>query len=69
MSDFCTKVQQLGKGISNPARYKILETLMDGAKSVNELVAAVGLSQPAVSQHLATLRSCDLVEAPRKARK
>jgi DNA-binding transcriptional ArsR family regulator len=34
---------------------------MDGEKTVGEIVDEVKQSQPAVSQHLATLKSCGLV--------
>jgi DNA-binding transcriptional ArsR family regulator len=63
MSEMCDKIQQLGKGIANPTRYAIIKALMEGSKTVNDLVDTVGLSQPAVSQHLATLKMCDLVES------
>jgi DNA-binding transcriptional ArsR family regulator len=61
MIDDCDKIQQLGKGISSPSRYKIIEALIEGSKTVGDLVNNVELSQPAVSQHLATLKSCGLV--------
>ncbi len=57
----CDEIQKLGKGVGNSVRYAILETLMHGPKSVTEIVKVVKLSQPAVSQHLKTLKSCDLV--------
>jgi len=63
MSAMCDKIQQLGKGIGSPARYKILESLMAGSKTVSDLVDTVHISQPAVSQHLATLKSCGLVHS------
>jgi DNA-binding transcriptional ArsR family regulator len=66
MSDMCDKIQQLGKGISSPSRYKILELLMGGPKTVTELVDRVGLTQPAVSQHLSTLKACNLVDCEKK---
>lgn len=66
MSDMCDKVQQLGKGIASPSRYKILELLMEGSKTVTELVEKVSLTQPAISQHLATLKECQLVESEKK---
>ncbi|MBA3550820.1 winged helix-turn-helix transcriptional regulator [Patescibacteria group bacterium] len=66
MSEECEKIHQLGKGIASPSRYKILETLMSGSKTVNDLVSKVKLSQPAVSQHLATLKECGLVESNKK---
>jgi ArsR family transcriptional regulator len=61
VTDICKKIQQLGKGISSPSRYTIIESLMDGPKTVTDLVHKVKLSQPAVSQHLSTLKSCGLV--------
>ena len=61
MSDLCAEINKLGKGIGNAARYRILEALLRGRKTGGELVKIVGLSQPAVSQHLKTLKACDLV--------
>ena len=66
MSDICTKIQNLGKGISSPSRYNIIEALMHGSKTVTELVEKVNLSQPAVSQHLSTLKACGLVHSTKK---
>lgn len=45
-----------------PRRREILHLLLQGERSVSELVAAVDLSQPAVSKHLRTLREAGLVE-------
>ena len=61
MSDLCKEINKFGKGIGNPTRYRIIETLLKGRKTVNELTRIVKLSQPAVSQHLKTLKACDLV--------
>jgi DNA-binding transcriptional ArsR family regulator len=44
----------------------LFEELRRGPRSVGELVAAVEISQPAVSQHLGVLRSAGLVTS-RKA--
>lgn len=63
MADLCEKIQRLGKGVSSSTRYKIVEALMDGPKPVSDIVAKVKLSQPAVSQHLRTLKACGLVES------
>jgi ArsR family transcriptional regulator len=63
MAGMCDKIQQLGKGISSPTRYRIVEVLMDGPKSVSDIVAKVKLTQPAVSQHLRTLKACGLVKS------
>jgi DNA-binding transcriptional ArsR family regulator len=61
MTDLCTEINKLGKGIGNTARYRILEALQKSPRTVGELVKKVRLSQPAVSQHLRTLKECDLV--------
>jgi ArsR family transcriptional regulator len=61
MSDLCKEINKFGKGIGNAARYRIIEALLKGRKTVNELTRIVKLSQPAVSQHLKTLKACDLV--------
>lgn len=68
MTDLCKEVNKFGKGIGNEARYRILQALIRGRKTVNELTRIVKLSQPAVSQHLATLRECDLVIAERSGK-
>ncbi len=62
MADMCDKIQSLGKGLGNPCRYRILEYLMRGPRTVGEIVKNAGLSQPAVSQHLKTLKMAGLVE-------
>lgn len=59
--DLCGEIEKLGKGLGNANRYKIIEALFKGRKTVGELVKVVGLSQPAVSQHLKILKSCNLV--------
>lgn len=66
MSVWCTKIQKLGKGIGSATRYQILQTLMEGRKSVTDIVKEVKLSQPAVSQHLRTLKSCALVQSSKQ---
>ena len=66
MSAMCDKIQRLGKGIASPTRYRIVEVLMEGPKSVSDIVSKVKLTQPAVSQHLRTLKSCGLVQSTKK---
>jgi DNA-binding transcriptional ArsR family regulator len=53
------------KAGSEPARARMLLILAEGERRVSELTAAVELTQPAVSHHLATLRMCGLIE-PRR---
>lgn len=49
------------KVMSHPERLLMLCRMDEGEVSVNELVAMTGLSQSAVSQHLAMLRAEDVV--------
>jgi DNA-binding transcriptional ArsR family regulator len=48
--------------LAEPHRRDILDLLRHGERSVNELVAGLGLSQPGVSKHLRILREAGLVE-------
>lgn len=54
--------------LGDPTRLAILELLLDGPRSVSELVEALGVSQSRVSNHLACLRWCRFVEAERRGR-
>jgi ArsR family transcriptional regulator, virulence genes transcriptional regulator len=54
------------KAMSNEARLMILCRLLDSEKSVGELEQLVGLSQSAISQHLAILRDNELVHTKRQ---
>lgn len=49
--------------LAEPHRRRILDLLRDQERPVGELVAALGVSQPAVSKHLAVLRNAGFVEA------
>lgn len=51
--------------MGNAKRLAILEHLLQGEMSVNAIADVVGLSQSALSQHLAKLRSHRLVETRR----
>jgi ArsR family transcriptional regulator len=66
MAGICEKIQRMGKGIASPTRYRIVEVLMGGPTSVSDIVAKVKLTQPAVSQHLRTLKGCGLVESTKR---
>ncbi len=65
---FCDEIQKLGKGIGSSARYNILESLLKGPLTVGEIVKQVKLSQPAVSQHLKTLKSCQLLSDEKRGK-
>ena len=62
---------QLGSGLldamANESRLCILDILTRGEMSVGRLSEAVGLSQSALSQHLAKLRNAQLVTTRRDA--
>ena len=66
MTDLCKEIANMGKGIGNESRYRILETLMKGPRTVGEITKKLGLPQPAVSQHLKVLKSANLVEDERQ---
>lgn len=53
------------RALGDPARLKILDSLIDGERNVSELVGLVGLSQGRVSSHLACLKQCGFVDTRR----
>jgi DNA-binding transcriptional ArsR family regulator len=53
------------KVLTDPKRLMLLDTLRSGERSVGKLAAAIGVSLPNASQHLAVLRSAGLVEGRR----
>jgi DNA-binding transcriptional ArsR family regulator len=54
------------RALAHPARIRILETLVRGGRSVQELQEALALEQPMVSQHLAVLRNQGIVTSEKK---
>lgn len=56
------------RGLGDPTRVRILELLAAGERSVGEIVEALELPQPKVSNHLACLRWCGFVESRREHR-
>jgi len=57
------------QALADPSRRAILESLMRGEAGVNDLTARFDISQPAVSQHLATLKGAGLVNSRREGRR
>jgi DNA-binding transcriptional ArsR family regulator len=49
------------RALAHPVRIRILELLVKGDRTVQELQEALGLDQPVVSQQLAVLRSNNIV--------
>ncbi|MFQ5860298.1 MAG: ArsR/SmtB family transcription factor [Dehalococcoidia bacterium] len=54
--------------LGDPTRLRILELLLDGEKTVTELVEAIGSAQGRVSSHLACLRWCGLIDTRRQGK-
>ena len=62
------RARQLFGALAHPARLRIAELLCHGEQTVNEIAAALDLSQSGTSQHLAILtRAGVLVVEPRGA--
>ena len=59
---------ELLRALASPHRLAIVRELDGQARCVHELVDALGVSQPLVSQHLRILRSSHLVHAERRGR-
>jgi DNA-binding transcriptional ArsR family regulator len=61
-------VDRIFKALADPSRRAIFESLMRGECAVLDLTARFDISQPAVSQHLATLRDAGLISGRREGR-
>ena len=48
--------------LAEPTRRQILDELRHGERTVTQLVAVTGMSQPAISKHLRTLREAGVVD-------
>lgn len=66
MTDLCKEIANMGKGIGNENRYRILEAVMKGPLTVGDIARKTKIPQPAVSQHLKVLKSAKLVDDERK---
>jgi DNA-binding transcriptional ArsR family regulator len=53
--------------LAEPARLKIMHTICDGERTVNDIVARTGLSQTSASRHLGLMHRHGLVERRRTA--
>ena len=54
--------------VAEPRRREILDLLVDGELSVNEIVERLGMSQPQVSKHLRVLREVGLADVREQGR-
>jgi DNA-binding transcriptional ArsR family regulator len=57
------------QALADPSRRAIFESLTRGEAVVKDLTARFDISQPAVSQHLATLKDAGLVNGRREGRR
>ena len=67
LHDMAAHACELLKAMANEWRLMILCQLADGEKTVSELQSILGLSQSALSQHLAVLRRERVVSARKHA--
>lgn len=67
LSRHATLVTRILKAMANTRRLKILCSLTDNERSVTDLQHEIGISQSALSQHLARLRRDNLVTTRRDA--
>ena len=65
MSNKADDVALMLRSLSHGARLRVMCELVEGEKSAGDLVRASGLSQSALSQHLAKLREDGLVDTRR----
>lgn len=59
---------ELLKALAAPVRLGVVEQPCSGPRCVHELVHALGVAQPLVSQHLRVLRGAGLVTSGRRGR-
>jgi DNA-binding transcriptional ArsR family regulator len=59
---------ELLRALASPLRIAIVTELGSGQRCVHELVDALGVSQPLVSQHLKVLRAAGVVRGERRGR-
>jgi ArsR family transcriptional regulator, zinc-responsive transcriptional repressor len=66
--DGLRRATDIFKALSNPLRVAIVRELAQGDRAVHELVDALEVAQPRISEHLAILRGARLVESMRNGR-
>lgn len=68
MPSAAVRQNKVFQALADPSRRAIFEALTDGEAMVKDLTARFDISQPAVSQHLATLKDAGLVDGRREGR-
>jgi ArsR family transcriptional regulator, zinc-responsive transcriptional repressor len=59
---------ELLRALAAPVRIAIVLQLLEGGRCVHELVDALGVTQPLISQHLRVLKSAGVVDGERHGR-
>lgn len=59
---------EIFRALADPTRRAVLERLLAGEKNATELREGLGISQPAVSQHVAVLREAGLIAETKDGR-
>lgn len=68
MAPRAREVAEFVKGLASPHRLLILCALSSGERSVSELIAETGIAPTSMSQHLAKLKSEQIVDFRREHR-
>ena len=69
MREHAAEASALLKSLSNPSRLLVLFALVTREHTAGELEEFTGISQSAISQHLARLREADIVATRRDAQR
>ncbi|MEL7155496.1 MAG: metalloregulator ArsR/SmtB family transcription factor [Actinomycetota bacterium] len=64
----CSGLDRLGRALADPTRRSVLLELLAGPACPSELAERLGTTRPNLSNHLACLRGCGLIEATRTGR-
>lgn len=67
-TDQLRDLKMFHKALADVTRLRIVQLLASRPRTVNELIAAIGLSQPLVSWHLRRLRTAGIVTTRRIGR-
>lgn len=59
-------VAELFQVLSSPIRLKVVRLLLEGELCVGDLIERMGIAQPRLSNHLACLRNCGVVQTRRQ---
>jgi rhodanese-related sulfurtransferase/DNA-binding MarR family transcriptional regulator len=62
---FYEQVARLGKAVSSPKRLELIEVLVQGEKTVEQLATAASIDVKLASAHLKTLKAARLIESRR----